>query len=89
MIATYNYQCTDPTNGKLEWPNWNEIDYTPDNSHLTSVVTDGILATEPDDALDDLLLGNPNAVRDSSVNSFVTSKVGDEEEVEVENSPDS
>ena len=42
-----NYKCYDPTNGKWEWPNWNEHDGTPDDSHLTSVETDGILITSP------------------------------------------
>jgi len=42
-----NYQCYDHTNGKWEWPNWNERDFTPDNSHLTSMATDGKLYTSP------------------------------------------
>ena len=42
-----NYRCFDHTNGKWEWPNWNERDFTPDNSHLTSIHTDGILITSP------------------------------------------
>ena len=46
-VGNGNYVCYDHTNGKYEWPNWNEIDYTPDNSHLTSLGTDGILYTSP------------------------------------------
>lgn len=46
-IGDRNYKCLDPTNGKIEWPNWNEDDYTPDNSRLTSIETDNILATSP------------------------------------------
>ena len=46
-IGNGNYQCYDHTNGKWEWPNWNERDYTPDNSHLTSIITDGQLYTSP------------------------------------------
>ena len=42
-----NYYCFDHTNGKWEWPNWNERDFTPDNSHLTSIETDGRLYTSP------------------------------------------
>jgi hypothetical protein len=42
-----NYRCYDHTNGKWEWPNWNERDFTPDNSHLTSIGTDGRLYTSP------------------------------------------
>jgi hypothetical protein len=42
-----NYKCFDHTNGKWEWPNWNEVDFTPDNSNLTSIHTDGILTTSP------------------------------------------
>ena len=42
-----NYKCYDHTNGKWEWPNWNERDFTPDNSHLTSIATDGRLYTSP------------------------------------------
>ena len=42
-----NYKCYDRTNGKWEWPNWNEADGTPDNSDLTSIETDGILITSP------------------------------------------
>ena len=46
-IGNGNYKCYDATNGKWEWPNWNERDFTPDNSHLTSIATDGRLYTSP------------------------------------------
>ena len=46
-VGDGNYKCFDHTNGKWEWPNWNEVDHTPDNSHLTSIATDGILITSP------------------------------------------
>ena len=36
-----------------EWGNYNEVDGTPDNSLLTSVVTDGIYETSP--SADDLV----------------------------------
>jgi hypothetical protein len=42
-----NYQCYDWTNGKWEWPNFNERDGTADGSHLTSIYTDGRLYTSP------------------------------------------
>jgi hypothetical protein len=45
--ADGNYRCYDHTNGKWEWPNWNERDFTRDNSHLTSIGTDGRLYTSP------------------------------------------
>ncbi len=43
----YNYKCVDPTNGKIEWANTNESDGTRDNSPMTSVLTDGLIATSP------------------------------------------
>ena len=46
-LVNGNYRCFDRTNGKWEWPNWNERDFTPDNSHLTSIKTDGRLITSP------------------------------------------
>jgi hypothetical protein len=46
-VGNGNYKCYDHTNGKWEWPNWNERDFTPDRSHLTSIGTDGRLYTSP------------------------------------------
>ena len=46
-VGNGNYKCYDHTNGKWEWPNWNERDFTPNNSHLTSIGTDGRLHTSP------------------------------------------
>jgi hypothetical protein len=46
-MENLSYRCYDHTNGKWEWPNCNEHDFTPDNSHLTSIDTDGILFTSP------------------------------------------
>ena len=46
-LGNGNYKCYDRTNGKWEWPNWNERDFTRDNSHLTSIGTDGRLYTSP------------------------------------------
>ena len=38
--------CMDSENS-WEWGNYNEVDGTPDNSLLTSIVTDGIFGTSP------------------------------------------
>ena len=46
-LGNGNYQCYDARENKWEWPNWNERDGTPDNSHLTSIHTDYILRTSP------------------------------------------
>ena len=49
--------CMDSENS-WEWGNYNEIDGTPDNSLLTSIVTDGIYETSPsaDDLIDEFEL---------------------------------
>jgi hypothetical protein len=52
------------------------------------VVTDGLLATEADDAFG-LMQGNPNAEdRNSSPTSIATNKIEDEEELAQDRSPD-
>ena len=43
--ADMHYQCWDGE--EWEWANYNENDGTPDNSLLTSIITDGILHTSP------------------------------------------
>lgn len=84
MRGFYNYQCVDPTNGKLEWPNWNESDHTPDNSHLTSWLTDGLLETETDDQANPpvalVMQGNPNDISDIQTSALLSVDYDDDDE---------
>jgi Fe-S cluster assembly ATPase SufC len=74
----------DPENGKLEWPNWNESDYTPDNSHLTSVLTDGLIETETDDRVNPpvalVMQGNPNDISGIQTSPLLSVDYDDDEE---------
>lgn len=78
----FQYICWD--GGEWEWANWNENDGTPDNSVLTSIVTDGILLTS---VSADPHVGAPMPLfRATGVNTFFEEDVQTDYELEEEGS---